>query len=227
MLALMTRLGLRRSMTDHGLLTRLNAGRLVLLVAVHVDDFLFGGTDPWLARFESGLRGSFTAGLTDVGRFSFTGLRVRTAVDDNTGSVTIRVDQDRYIDSIDTISITPTRAQRLDAALTTAELTKYRRGNGRPALGNGADDALPGVRGLSSGPRPPLWRGTRPENGQPGRGGHQGHSATAAYLLFPTWSTAPSSLYRHLQHPSRGAHGQLGRRRLRRAGVFPCWPPGS
>lgn len=129
-LALMERLGLRRSVTDHGLFTRHKAGRLVLLVAVHVDDFLFGGTNPWLARFETGLRSSFTAGLTDVGRFSFTGLRVRTAVDDDTGSLTIRVDQDRYIDSIDVITVIPARAEHPDAALTTNELTEYRRATG-------------------------------------------------------------------------------------------------
>jgi len=40
----MRALGLIRSTVDHGLFTRHADGVLVLALAVHVDDFLFGGT---------------------------------------------------------------------------------------------------------------------------------------------------------------------------------------
>lgn len=84
---------LTRSSMDHGLFTRHDAGRLILVVAVHVDDFLFGGTDAAVKLFEGGLRQAFEAGPTKSGDMTFTGLRIRTSMDDDTGSLTISADQ--------------------------------------------------------------------------------------------------------------------------------------
>lgn len=129
-LKLMMDLELTRSSLDHGLFTRHVAGRLVLVVAVHVDDFLFGGTAAAVARFESGLRRAFETGPTKSGDMTFTGLRVKTTMDDDTGNLTVFTDQDQYVDSIETIDIRPERMARKEARLTPEELTAYRRATG-------------------------------------------------------------------------------------------------
>lgn len=136
-LRLMTRMKLTRSSMDHGLFTRHEADRLILVVAVHVDDFLFGGTDAAVSLFETGLRQAFEAGPTKSGDITFTGLRVRTSIDDDTGSLTISMDQEQYLDSIDTIDIRPERKTCSDARLTSEELTAYRRATGALLWGTG------------------------------------------------------------------------------------------
>lgn len=127
---LMQDLELTRSSIDYGLFTQHDAGRLTLVVAVHVDDFLFGGTDAAVDRFERGLRRVFETGPTRSGDMTFTGLRMRTSMDDDTGSLTVTTDQDQYLDSIDVIEVHPERKARPEARLTPMELTAYRRATG-------------------------------------------------------------------------------------------------
>jgi len=129
-LRLIVALELRHSSLDHGLFTSQAQGHLVLVVAVHVDDFRFGGTAPAVEHFEAALRRAFVTGPTKSGDFTFTGVRVRTAVDDDTGDLTVRADQEQYVDSIDCIDIRPARKSTPDARLLPAELTAYRRATG-------------------------------------------------------------------------------------------------
>ncbi|OSX78708.1 hypothetical protein BU14_0103s0051 [Porphyra umbilicalis] len=129
-LALMVELTLQRSTLDHGLFTAHADGVLQLVVAVHVDDFLFGGTPPATARFETALRRAFDTGPTKSGDFTFTGVRVRTSVDEDTGALSMRADQEQYVDSIECIDIHPMRKATPDARLVPEELTAYRRATG-------------------------------------------------------------------------------------------------
>lgn len=129
-LKLMMQLNLTRSSMDHGLFTRHNAGRLVLFVSVHVDDFLFGGTDAEVELFEDGLRSAFEAGPTKSGELTFTGLRIKTTIDDDTGAISIGADQERYLDSIVSLDVRTERKARPEARLTPEELTTYRRATG-------------------------------------------------------------------------------------------------
>lgn len=140
-LKLMLQLRLTRSTMDHGLFARHEGGRLVLDVAVHVDDFLLGGTAAAVKLFDHGQRGSCEAGPTASGDLTNTGLRIKTAIDDDTGTLTIRGDQDTYLDSIETIYVRSERKMCHEAPLTAIELTSYRRSTG--ALLWGAGQTLP------------------------------------------------------------------------------------
>lgn len=122
--------GAERAVGDHGVFTMHKDGKLVLLVAVHVDDFLFSGTTDGVTAFERGLRNAFTVGPTVVGSFTFTGLRVVTRFSGRGPSTEVTVDQDAYIDSIDDIDIEPHRARDKGLAVNPAELTEYRRATG-------------------------------------------------------------------------------------------------
>lgn len=101
----------------------------MLLVAVHVDDFLFSGTTKGVATFERALRMAFTVGPTLVGSFTFTGLRVNTR---NIGkaAMDVTVDQDAYIDSIEDVNIEPHRSLDKSLTVNSVELTEYRRATG-------------------------------------------------------------------------------------------------
>jgi len=127
---LMVGLTLQRSSLDHGLFTQHALGVLELVVAVHVDDFLFGGKDSAVAQFEAALRRAFGTGPTKSGDFTFTGVRVRTSADEDTGALTVRADQEQYVDSIDCIDIRPERKSTPAAPLASDELTAYRRATG-------------------------------------------------------------------------------------------------
>ena len=130
MLALMIDLKLQRSTLDHGLFTAHIDGVLQLVIAVHVDDFLFGGTYPAVARFETALRRAFGTGPTMSGDFTVMGVRVRTSVNEDTGALSVRADQEQYVDSIECIDIRPARKATPDERRVPEELTAYRRATG-------------------------------------------------------------------------------------------------
>lgn len=109
----------------------------MLVVAVHVDDFLFGGTAAAVDRFESALRRAFETGATKSGDTTFTGLRVRTTMDDDTCSLTVTTDQEQYLDSIDVIYVSPERKACPEPRLTPLELTDYSRATGALLWGTG------------------------------------------------------------------------------------------
>eukprot|EP00170_Pyropia_yezoensis_P004363 contig_17856_g4376 len=93
MLALMRSLKLRRSTMDHGFFTAHQEGQLMLVVAVHVDEFLIGGTTADVARSDGALRAALAAGPTKSGDLTFTCQRVQTSLEDDTGRITVQVDQ--------------------------------------------------------------------------------------------------------------------------------------
>jgi len=129
-LVLMRALGLVRSTVDHGLFTHHADGVLVLAVAVHIDDFLFGGTASEVRRFEATLRERFAAGSTKVGAFTFTGLAVAAVADETSGALSLRVNQDAYVESIDALSVSAARRAEASSPLTAVEITLYRRATG-------------------------------------------------------------------------------------------------
>ena len=129
-LALMRSLSLVRSSVDHGLFARHADGALELAVAVHMDDFFFGGTTAAVAAFEAVLRALFAAGPTTVGAFTFTGLSVRSEQDDASGALTLSVNQDAYVDSIDSLFLPDAHRAAPTTPLTATELTLYRSATG-------------------------------------------------------------------------------------------------
>eukprot|EP00168_Porphyra_purpurea_P006045 TRINITY_DN1729_c0_g1_i1.p4 TRINITY_DN1729_c0_g1~~TRINITY_DN1729_c0_g1_i1.p4 ORF type:complete len:134 (-),score=27.31 TRINITY_DN1729_c0_g1_i1:1195-1596(-) len=126
----MMALKLRRSSLDNGLFTEHADGVLQLVVDDHVDNFLFGGTGVGVARFERALRRAFGTGPTKSGNFTFTGVRVRTEVEEDTGALTVSADQVQNVDSIETIDIRRDRKATPASRLAPAELTSCLRATG-------------------------------------------------------------------------------------------------
>eukprot|EP00170_Pyropia_yezoensis_P000650 contig_3065_g651 len=118
--------GATRTEGDHSVFTRHANGILVLLVAVHVEDFLFEGTAQGVAAFERALRMTFTVGPTLIGSFTFTGFRVITR-NAGTAAMDVTVGQDAYIDSIEDVKIDPHRMLDNSQTVDRVELTENRR----------------------------------------------------------------------------------------------------
>lgn len=128
--ALMERLGYVRAEADHGLFLNHTNNTLDFGLAAHVDDFLYGGTRHEVVRFEREILATFDTGPVAVGDLTFTGLRLRTTASSTTGAVTIAVDQDHYLASIETIALDANRLATKEATVSTGELTLYRRAVG-------------------------------------------------------------------------------------------------
>ena len=81
-------------------------------------------------RFEATLRERFAADSTKVGAFTITGLAVAVVVDESSGVLSLRVNQNAYVESIDALSVSAARRAEASSPLTAAELTLYRRATG-------------------------------------------------------------------------------------------------
>ncbi|OSX73858.1 hypothetical protein BU14_0323s0002 [Porphyra umbilicalis] len=128
--ALMRALGASRSAADLGLFILVADGAVILAVAVHVDNFLYGGTVAGVALFERELRAAFSVGPVSTGSFVFTGLSITHFARTGRRAARLWVDQTAYLDSIDDIPVSATRRAAPSAAVTAAELTAYRRATG-------------------------------------------------------------------------------------------------
>lgn len=123
--ALMGSLGYERAESDHGLFLHSANGRFSFGLAAHVDDFLYGGLEAEVTRFEQALTAAFDVGPVAIGDLTFTGLRVRTSEGPSAGTLIIAVDQDHYLDTIEEVPVPA--GSHAAAAVTTAELTLFRR----------------------------------------------------------------------------------------------------
>lgn len=127
---MMDRLGYERVETDHGLFLLVRDGSFVFGLTVHVDDFLYGRTGAEVDLFDKELQESFSVGAIAIGNLTFTGLRMQCSEDSSSGQLPARVDQDHYLDFIEEIVLPPAREAMKEAAVTTLELTLYRRAVG-------------------------------------------------------------------------------------------------
>lgn len=73
---------------------------------------------------------AFSVGPVESGTFAFTGLAISFSAGSDSCPASVWVNQQAYVDSIDDIPVSATRAQTLSAAVTTDELTLYRRATG-------------------------------------------------------------------------------------------------
>lgn len=122
--------------TDHELFVHVKNGRLVFAVAVHVDDFRYGGSPSEVTRFETAPSEASYLGPDAVGTLTFTGLRIVTVTDTSSSTVTISVDQEHYLALIEPLLVSPTRAASRSAVFTTMDVAMYRQAApswGRPA----------------------------------------------------------------------------------------------
>jgi len=123
-------LGYARVEPDHVLSVLVLAGTLEFVAAVHVDDFEYGGVDKEVKRLEKALSSVFNVGHFGIGNLTFTGQRIACDTDASSGKMVIAVDQDHYLESFEEIEISSERAAGQSAAVSTSELTLYRRAVG-------------------------------------------------------------------------------------------------
>jgi len=123
-LALLLSLGYIRCELYHGLFFYYFGGRLIFVIAAHVDDFLDSGMVTEVARFETALRQAFDAGPVTFGTLAFAGLHVVTDADPSSGTLIITVNQDHYLAAIATVSVPAARSSTNAAAVSSAELTQ-------------------------------------------------------------------------------------------------------
>ena len=129
-LALPLSLGFIRCEVDHGLFFYHFGGHLLFVISTHVVDFRYGGMVKEVARFETALLQAFDEKPVTVGTLAFTGLRVATDADPSSGALTITVNEDHFLATIDTVSVSAPRTSTNAAAVSSAELTQYRRAVG-------------------------------------------------------------------------------------------------
>lgn len=119
-----------RSPADHGLFVLVRDSAVILAVAVHVDDFLYGGTVTGRDIFESEPHAAFSVGPVSADSLVFTGLAIHFAAASEMRTATAWVNQQAYVACLDDIPTSPTRLAAKGAAVTADELTLYRRATG-------------------------------------------------------------------------------------------------
>ena len=93
------------------------------VLAVHVDDFLFGGTEAFEKRVMENVRKEFLVGKEEISCFQYTGMNIShiSGVESE-----IRFDQNFYASSLEQILVTKERGLQKDNLLTEAEKTMIR-----------------------------------------------------------------------------------------------------
>ena len=128
--SLMRKLGALRSAADQGLFVLIADGAVLLAVSVDEEDFRFGGTAAGAVLFESEFRAAFSVGPVAVGSFLVTGLAIAFTAASGWHPACVPVQQQAYVDSLDDIPLSAARLATPGAAVTSAELTLYRRAAG-------------------------------------------------------------------------------------------------
>jgi hypothetical protein len=95
-------------------------GKIVGIVALHVDDFLFTGTKRFTDVIIPNLLQGLVIGKTEVGTFTYTGLHV---TQEQSGIV---LDQDEYLANIDIPTLEASRLKDSKSMLKPEEVTVYR-----------------------------------------------------------------------------------------------------
>jgi len=127
---LIERLGYDRVEADYRLFLRVVDGTFQFRLAADVDELLYGGSSAEVRRSELELQASFFVGPIAVGNLTFTGLRLRCSDDAVSGQLMALVGHDHYLEAIEEIDVPADRVAGTAAAVTTLELTLYRRAVG-------------------------------------------------------------------------------------------------
>lgn len=127
---LLRSIGALRFPADHGLVVLVRDGAVILAVAVHVDEFLYGGTKDGLQMFERELHAAISVGPVGAGSLVFTGLAISFSAGSATRPASAWVNQQACVDCLDDIPTPPARLLTTGAAVTVDELTMYSRATG-------------------------------------------------------------------------------------------------
>ena len=90
------------------------------VIVCHVDDFLHAGEPVFDNTVMSGLRGRFLAGKLEETTFKYVGFNVHQS------SIGVTLDQNDYVESINSVSVDPSRTSKKLEKLTTLEHTDLR-----------------------------------------------------------------------------------------------------
>lgn len=123
-------LGATRTPSDPDLFVLCRPGTFILAVAVHVDDLLFGETTAGVAFFKRESKDALSVGPFGSGSLVFTGIAVSFVAPSTTRPASAWDQQQAYVDCLDDIPLTDARLAIQGAAVTTEELTLYRRAIG-------------------------------------------------------------------------------------------------
>ena len=114
------KLGCVQSKLDPALFFVKRSGRLIGVVASHIDDFLHAGEPEFETEIMERLRERFLAGRIEDADFSYVGFQI---VQDKDGIV---LDMKNYVDSFECVPISPQRASLKLEALSSEECTQLR-----------------------------------------------------------------------------------------------------
>ena len=102
-----------------------NDSSLMGILALHVDDFVYGGSNAWSTSVMQKLEECFKISKTASGSFRYVGLNVIQTTD------TIQVDQNDYVKDLKPLMLTPERALEKDDVLSVEEKQNLRSINGQ------------------------------------------------------------------------------------------------
>ena len=111
-------MGMKQLSGDDALFYMVENNTLIGLCALHVDDFLTGGTKKFEDILDKKLQGRFTFGKIELQKFKFTGMNIEQTAEG------IFIDQIDNINSI--LPITMNRVGPKDEKLTDKEFKAYR-----------------------------------------------------------------------------------------------------
>jgi hypothetical protein len=115
----MISLGCQQSSYDPALFYLQRGGKLIGMMACHIDDFLHAGEADFDAIMCT-LRKQFLAGKLEEGQFKYVGFNIQQFREE------IIIDQSEYVESIECVVISPERASQKTEALNSEELTVLR-----------------------------------------------------------------------------------------------------
>lgn len=121
----MMKFGCKQSGLDPALFYFMKDGKLIGLMASHVDDFLHAGDEVFERAIMERVRSRFVAGKLEVAQFAYVGFQV---VQGNTG---ILMDQKEYMQGLEGVEVSPQRALQKKQLLTSSEQTHLRELVGR------------------------------------------------------------------------------------------------
>ena len=122
------KLGGKVSMYDNALFLWHNKdNELIGILAVHVDDFSFAGTDRFQSDVINEVKRTFEIKTHDVGSFKFLGLRVNQSSVDKS----ITIGQEQYIATLEPIKLSQIRSSQDNAELNSDERSELRRLSGQ------------------------------------------------------------------------------------------------
>ena len=113
-------LGMTQSKVDSSLFYKVENGEVIGALITHIDDFMHCGNESFDETVMKPLTTRFVAGKQESSNFRYIGFEMKQTNKEAT------LDQEKYVNSIESIRIDPGRAKEKNSSLTTMEQTQLR-----------------------------------------------------------------------------------------------------